>query len=179
MTGSYLNAGCGPQAVTGWVNLDTDPDTAADLRGDVTALPFRAAVFHRVYASHLLEHLGYFDQLPAALAEFRRVLAPDGWLAVICPDIERAVLIGEPRTLLEAIVAWPDEWNTRKWPVKTPPRGHAWTATAQFVTRALLDAGFGDVRDYSGQLPRLRADGWPVVAVDDWQCGFTAAVIDR
>ena len=41
-----------------------------------------------IYASHVLEHLGYHKELPAALREFNRVLVPDGLLRVSVPDLE-------------------------------------------------------------------------------------------
>ena len=182
MTGPrYLNAGCGPQHMDGWVNLDTDPGAAADLLADVRGgLPFAAGTFQRVYASHLLEHLSWFDDLFEALAEFRRVLHPDGILCIVCPDIERAVMLGEPGQLLRAIVSWPEDFiigATRE--AKRPPTGHAWTASARMVAHALDRAGFTGIREHSGRLLTLQAKGWPVVDLGDWQCGFTAQPVDR
>jgi len=167
-----VNAGSGPHHPPGWVDVDIDPAGGPHVLADVAALPFPAGSADRIYASHLLEHLDYWTEMPAALAEFRRILAPAGVLVVICPDIERAILCGEPRQLLEAVIAWPGEWNIAKWPVKTPPRGHAWTATAAFVAAALDRAGFGERADMSGRLGVLAARGWPVVDLGDWQCGF-------
>lgn len=45
-------------------------------------LDFPDGHFHRVVAIHVLEHL---TDLPKALAEFRRVLRPDGKLSVVIP----------------------------------------------------------------------------------------------
>ena len=39
-----------------------------------------------IYASHVLEHLSYVDELHQALAEFHRVLAPGGTLMASVPD---------------------------------------------------------------------------------------------
>ena len=41
-----------------------------------------------IYASHVIEHLGYHKELPAALREFHRVLVPGGLLRVSVPDLE-------------------------------------------------------------------------------------------
>jgi predicted SAM-dependent methyltransferase len=40
-----------------------------------------------IYASHVVEHLGYQRELGAALSEFSRVLAPGGTLRVSVPDL--------------------------------------------------------------------------------------------
>lgn len=169
--GIKVNAGCGQHKPPGWIGIDLNGP--ADIHASVMALPFRTGIADRIFASHLLEHLDYFRQVPLALAEFRRILRPGGVLCVICPDVERTVLSGEPRALLEAVIAWPDEWNTAKWPVKTPPQGHAWTCSAQFVVAKLTEAGFGSCHDMSGQIGSL-AEDWPVINSGDWQCAFLA-----
>jgi ubiquinone/menaquinone biosynthesis C-methylase UbiE len=45
-------------------------------------LPYEDAYFDRIIAIHVLEHL---PDLPAAISEFRRLLAPDGLLSVVIP----------------------------------------------------------------------------------------------
>lgn len=184
-----LNAGCADGYLPGWVNLDADPRWAdpdlnpgpkPDVIGDVRALPFPARSVQQVMASHLLEHLPFPGGVVAALTEIGRVLVPPGdgntgRLLVVCPDIERAVLDGEPRRLLEQIVAWPEEWNPPgRYPAKTPPAGHAWTAAAALVELALDWAGLVVDRECSGRLPVLAAAGWPVPDLGNWQCAFIA-----
>ena len=41
---------------------------------------------HAVFSSHNIEHL-YPHEVPLALSEFKRVLRPDGFLLVTCPDM--------------------------------------------------------------------------------------------
>jgi predicted SAM-dependent methyltransferase len=41
-----------------------------------------------IYASHVLEHLGYQEKLPRALAEFHRVLKKGGRARISVPDFE-------------------------------------------------------------------------------------------
>ena len=44
----------------GWVNLDIQPGLHVDYVGNCVSLgQFAGASFERVYASHVLEHLGY------------------------------------------------------------------------------------------------------------------------
>jgi predicted SAM-dependent methyltransferase len=44
--------------------------------------------FAELYASHVLEHFDYKDELFAALAEWHRVLAPGGVLRLSVPDLD-------------------------------------------------------------------------------------------
>lgn len=52
-----------------------------------TPIPFPDETFDRVYASHVLEHVAWFN-VEAALREARRVLKPGGALEVWVPDFE-------------------------------------------------------------------------------------------
>lgn len=166
-----LNAGSGRHYVDGWVNMDVDEGFPLDVKADLTAIPLPDESVDMIFAAHLLEHLDYWETLPLVLAEFARVLAPLGELCVVGPDIERAVLMGEPRPLLELIVAWPDDFNVGRWPVKSPPAGHAWTASSGFVVRALEFAGF-TCTPYTGVLGELQGLGWPLDNTADWQNAF-------
>jgi SAM-dependent methyltransferase len=53
------------------------------LCADASDLPFGEGSFDRVASQHLLEHIA---DLPGALAEWRRVLAPGGLMAVCTPN---------------------------------------------------------------------------------------------
>jgi ubiquinone/menaquinone biosynthesis C-methylase UbiE len=52
---------------------------------DMSAVP--SASVDAVYSSHNIEHL-YPHEVPLALAEFRRVLRPQGFVVVTCPDLQ-------------------------------------------------------------------------------------------
>jgi ubiquinone/menaquinone biosynthesis C-methylase UbiE len=51
---------------------------------DAVRLPFRDGAFHAVVAQHLIEH---FERPDEVLREWRRVLAPDGRIAVVTPNV--------------------------------------------------------------------------------------------
>ena len=52
-----------------------------------------------VFSSHNIEHL-FVHEIPAALAEFKRVLTPDGFVIITCPDLQEvAKLIAEDKLL--------------------------------------------------------------------------------
>ena len=61
-------------------------------------LPFASGSITAIYSSHLLEHL-YVDEATRLLAECHRVLAPEGVLRVVVPDLRAIVeeyLGGDP-----------------------------------------------------------------------------------
>jgi predicted SAM-dependent methyltransferase len=73
----------------GWAILDALPGPAVDYVGNCTDLSFLSdASCAEVYASHVLEHLGYDIELPKTLAGIYRVLKPGGRLRVSVPDLE-------------------------------------------------------------------------------------------
>lgn len=74
----------------GWqeVRLDIDPDVEPDIIASITDLSvIPSGTMDAVWSSHNLEHL-YAHEVPAALAEFHRVLAPGGLFLVTLPDLE-------------------------------------------------------------------------------------------
>lgn len=94
----FLHVGCG---LTGrehvsaglrlapWreIRLDIDPGMKPDIVASITdmeAVP--EASVDAVYSSHNLEHL-HAHEVPLALREFRRVLRPEGFLVLTCPDL--------------------------------------------------------------------------------------------
>lgn len=74
----------------GWVNFNVQQGPAVDIVGSCTRMPQVAdASVAEIYASHVLEHLSYVDELHQALAEFHRVLVPGGTLMASVPDFDR------------------------------------------------------------------------------------------
>lgn len=106
---TFLNVGCGPKYVEGMINIDGNILRKKDLWLDVSfGLPFPRNSVSGIYASHLLEH---FDahQVRRLLAEFHRVLRPDGAVRLIVPSLEyaiRAYLENDP----ENLPGWPDSY---------------------------------------------------------------------
>ncbi|HEX9461011.1 MAG TPA: methyltransferase domain-containing protein [Alphaproteobacteria bacterium] len=74
----------------GWTSFDISPGPGVDVVGNCKDLSaFAADSIETIYASHVLEHLRWRDELPAALTEWRRVLVPGGTVMISVPDIER------------------------------------------------------------------------------------------
>ena len=80
------------------IRLDADQRVAPDIVGSMTAMPAVAdGSVDAIFSSHGVEHL-YWHDVPSALAEFRRVLKDDGFVAITCPDVQAAAqMIAEDR----------------------------------------------------------------------------------
>ncbi len=77
---------------SGWsvVRLDINPAVKPDIIGTVTDLRGKVAdaSFDAVWSSHNIEHL-YEHEVHLALREFKRILKPDGFAFITCPDLEQ------------------------------------------------------------------------------------------
>ena len=94
---TFLHVGCGPKrkdqttcGFNSWQELRLDIDEAVnpDIAGTMTDMPGVAdASVDAVFSSQNIEHL-YPHEMPVALAEFQRVLRPDGFVVITCPDLQ-------------------------------------------------------------------------------------------
>ena len=106
---TFLHVGCGPKHkdrttrgfnTNHWKELRFDIDEAVqpDLVGTMTDMSSVASgSVDAVFSSHNVEHL-YPHDVPVALAEFLRVLKPDGFAVITCPDLQSVcALIAEDK----------------------------------------------------------------------------------
>jgi SAM-dependent methyltransferase len=94
-----LHVGCGAKTIEHmpegfrdgrWQELrfDIDPNARPDFVGTITDMSaVQDGSVDAVYSSHSLEHV-YSHEVPGVLREFRRVLKPEGFLVVTCPDLQ-------------------------------------------------------------------------------------------
>lgn len=82
------------------IRLDIDPAVRPDLVGTITDMnAVAAASVDAIFSSHNVEHL-YPHEVPAALAEFGRVLNAGGFVLITCPDLQAvAQLVAEDKLL--------------------------------------------------------------------------------
>ena len=94
-----LHVGCGPNSLSNmpagfqsgeWqeIRFDIDEQYKPDILGtilDMNTVPDNS--MDAVYSSHNIEHV-YFHEVPLVLQEFRRVLKPDGFCVITCPDLQ-------------------------------------------------------------------------------------------
>ena len=94
---AFLHVGCGtkhkdrtPFASENWreIRLDIDQAVQPDVIGTMTEMQAVVdASVDAVFSSHNIEHL-YPHEVPIALAEFHRVLKPDGFVLLTCPNLQ-------------------------------------------------------------------------------------------
>lgn len=94
---TFVNLASGPKG-SGWLpplfvswrelRVDINPDVAPDILADMTDLSaIETGSVEAVYVSHGLEHL-FLHQVDAAITEAYRILAEDGFLCLIVPDLQ-------------------------------------------------------------------------------------------
>jgi predicted SAM-dependent methyltransferase len=87
-SGRLLHIG-GTSAAPGWEVLNTYPASYVDHVGNANDLSrFTDHTFSRIYASHVVEHLDYANELVMTLAEWRRTLTVGGKLFLSVPDMD-------------------------------------------------------------------------------------------
>ncbi len=109
---TFLHVGCGPkhkdQTTRGFnspdlqeLRLDIDQSVAPDIVGTMTDMSTVAdASVDALFSSHNIEHL-YRHEVPVALAEFKRVLRPDGFVVITCPDLQSVCALVAQDKLLD------------------------------------------------------------------------------
>jgi len=114
---TFLHVGCGTsrKAHTNaefsserWqeVRYDIDPSAEPDIIGSMTDMSaVESESVDAIFSSHNIEHL-YAHEVPVAFGEFLRVLRPDGFVVITCPDLQSvAALIAEDKLVEAAFVA--------------------------------------------------------------------------
>jgi len=96
---TFLHVGCGNNRkdrttrtfnTPDWkeLRLDINPGVYPDIVGTMLDMATVAdGAVDALFSSHNIEHL-YPHEVVLALAEFRRVLKPDGFLVITCPDLQ-------------------------------------------------------------------------------------------
>jgi hypothetical protein len=82
------NFGCGPKYLEGYLNVDSFAWDKVDIIHDLSSIPYFFAENNSasdILAIEVLEHLG-FKYIPTVLAEWYRILAPNGILHLQVPD---------------------------------------------------------------------------------------------
>ena len=111
---TFLHVGCGGKrkaqttrgfAASEWIEIrfDVDPAVKPDILGSMLDMSGIAdASVDAVYSSHNLEHL-QAHEVPRALREFLRVLRPEGFLVITCPDLQAIAALVADDKLTETI----------------------------------------------------------------------------
>ena len=79
----------GKQPAEGWEILNANPAPYVDHVCNANDLPqFADGTFSEIYASHVVEHLDYKDELTTTLSEWWRILEPGGKIYISVPDLD-------------------------------------------------------------------------------------------
>ena len=114
---TFLHVGCGPKSKNSttkgfaseqWQELrfDIDESVNPDIVGTMTDMSqVKDASVDALFSSHNIEHL-YPHEVPVALAEFKRVLKPGGFVIITCPDLQSVcALVAEDKLTDEAYLS--------------------------------------------------------------------------
>lgn len=108
-----LHVGCGADRINrttpgfndgtwGEVRLDINELNKPDVIGSMTDMSdVVSESIDAIFSSHNIEHL-YIHEVSIALAEFMRVLKPDGFCVITCPDLQSVCQLVAQDKLMEA-----------------------------------------------------------------------------
>ena len=113
----FLHVGCGLQTKAGlkgfkqegWneIRFDIDEQVKPDIVGTLTDMAsVQTASMDALYSSHNIEHL-FPHEVPVALNEFYRVLKPEGFVVLTCPDLQSVCQAVVQDQLLEPLYESP------------------------------------------------------------------------
>lgn len=139
-----LHLGCGGIDQPGFVNIDGIDRPHVHFVQSLTRLDrFSDASVEFVYSSHTLEHFPRIDTV-TILKEWRRVLLPSGRLCLSVPDFDRILEIYQlTGGCLEDVL--PPLFGGQDYPFNF----HYTAFNRSSLSRALRDAGFSDVYEWS------------------------------
>lgn len=169
-----LEIGPGQEHIEGFETMNIVPGTNVDYIGDASKrLPFKKDTFDLVYASHILEHIPWYQTIDT-LMEWVRVIRPGGSLEIWVPDGLKIckVLIDAEKNQESTI---PDEWCVRN-PDKSP---HIWVAgrlfwganlnypswhrslfTPRYLSQVMQKAGLQNIKILGSEEVRGHDHGW-------------------
>lgn len=154
------------------VRLDADPAVLPDIESAANDLQgVSSASFDAVFSSHCIEHL-YLDQALPALCEWRRVLREQGFLLLVCPDLQAAAeMIADDRLFDVAyagITPFDIVFSHQGLVSQGRAAGHHWMEhrsgyTLSSLTQLVSQAGF---EGFAGLRLRPRFELWLVATVN-------------
>ncbi len=150
-----MNVGCGNEPFQGWINLDLNPETRADILWDITdGLPFPDNSCEFIYSEHFLEHIPVEEGV-RFLTECRRSLQLGG-----------VVRIGMPCVQEVARQYYENTWAQQPWLQKY---GYSWIKTrAEYINIGFRDWGHQWLYDFEELDRRVREAGFSRIERAVW-----------
>lgn len=156
-----VNLGCGEYYAQGWTNVDSygGEGTVPDVVASAYDLPFEDGSVYKLYAGHFLEHIA-LDDLPKIFKEIERVLAPDGEVMFVGPDLTRAEQ--DWPEMVPAILNGEGRW---------PGDAHLWESREDTILDVLEASDW-----HAAALPVAEvSEEWPLTSRIGWQYAVMAA----
>jgi predicted SAM-dependent methyltransferase len=141
--GVKLNLGSGKIDWDGWINVDLEK---GDLRCDLRQLDLPNDHADMAIAVHVIEHF-YAWEIPALLAEWKRVLKPGAKLVLELPCMDKVINYlhecVQQNIPISPSFSWFVFWGDPKH--HDPLMVHKWGYTQQMIETELAAAGFVDI----------------------------------
>lgn len=114
----FLHVGCGRKSknqttkgfnTDSWIEcrFDVDASVEPEIIGSMTNMvTIETETIDAIYSSHNIEHL-YPHEVILALGEFVRVLRPDGFLVITCPDLQSVCAVVAEDKMVETLYTSP------------------------------------------------------------------------
>jgi len=109
--GLLLQLGSGKDYINGMLNIDGNIFAKKDVWLDLKfGLPFEKNSIKGIYISHTLEHFN-IGRVKCLLEEFYRVLEPNGFLRIVVPSLEYAILAWNNKDIIK-FSDWPEKFDS-------------------------------------------------------------------
>ena len=174
-----LEIGPGIQRVEGFESVNIVPGRNVDYVYDCSRkMPFAENTFNVIYASHVLEHIIWYNVQPV-LSEWVRILKPQGRLEIFVPDglkiCKAFVDAEEGRTSDFTLDGW-YKFNPEKDPCvwangriftygdgdgnRQSPNWHFTVFSQRYLSKCMQQAGLIDIQQLNNDMVRGDDHGW-------------------
>ena len=131
-----LNLGCGVFYKPGYINIDLSEKDVADEIQNVAELKYESNTIDVIEASHIIEHFDII-RLPYILAEWFRVLKPDGVLCIETPNLLKSIVKLKTRSFESKKLTYQFLFG-----IDYEGNSHKMGFTCRFLKKYLLSTGF-------------------------------------
>ncbi|HBJ36406.1 MAG TPA: hypothetical protein DDZ51_16990 [Planctomycetaceae bacterium] len=174
-----LEIGPGGRRIAGFETLNVVDEGEVDYVHDAAKrLPFKSNTFNVIYASHVLEHIPWY-QTADVLRDWVRVLRPSGALEIwvpdglkICSTLVDYEINGIDETKNDGWYRWNDDKDVCRWAAGrmytygdgtgtlNHPNWHRALFTQRYLEKLLREAGLVDLRKMDKDEVRGYDHGW-------------------
>jgi predicted SAM-dependent methyltransferase len=143
-----LHLGCGARKIKGYIDIDIDEESEADIIIDVSTLyAIKDCVADEIKSQHLFEHF-YYDDVGSILKNWYRVLKSGGLLSIECPDFKKCselILSENPGAVSCGLYGVFGEAWCRGFQSEFLVHRCVWTAES--LSKILKKAGFVNIKE--------------------------------